>query len=72
MPMARRIPIHRVCAESHGEIRASHSAGRIGHNLPQEAPKALAESVIDANLNVSARHRRLPKNSPNSFGKKYR
>ena len=45
--MARRIrrppPMRRILRQ----VRTSHITGGIGHNLPQEAPQAFAQAVVD-------------------------
>ena len=38
----------RLCQEILGQIRAPGHHGGIGHNLPQEAPQAFAEAVVDS------------------------
>ena len=37
----------RLCQEIRGQIYAPDHHGGIGHNLPQEAPQAFAQAVID-------------------------
>ena len=56
-PTARRI---RTPAPTRGSSRARYShrtiTGGIGHNLPQEAPEAFAQAVIDVNTSVRSSH----------------
>jgi len=48
MPTARRIPIRPPYAKKFsGKYAHRNIGGGIGHNLPQEAPKAFADAVID-------------------------
>ena len=48
MPMARRIrmPAH-MRSKFSGKYEHRIIAGGIGHNLPQEAPQAFAQAIID-------------------------
>ena len=46
--MARRIRSPRTYAEKFaGKYEHRHITGGIGHNLPQEDPKAFAQAIID-------------------------
>ena len=48
MPMARRIPTPSAYAKKFsGKYAHRLITGGIGHNLPQEAPQAFAQAVID-------------------------
>jgi pimeloyl-ACP methyl ester carboxylesterase len=52
MPTAHRTPIPRPTARS-SRANTAHRAvtGGIGHNLPQEAPQAFAEAIVEVDSN---------------------
>ena len=40
------VPVHGGI-QIHRQVRAPDHRGRLGHNLPQEAPQAFAQAIID-------------------------
>jgi len=47
MPMAHHTRTPVLCQEILGQLCAPHHQGGVGHNVPQEAPQAFAQAIVD-------------------------